>query len=314
MKPKQKWRQRSLAVGLCLLAVSVLGSETSNPYGAIVERNPFGLKPPPPPPDPNAAQETKPPPCNVRLTGITSLFGPSSKRALLEIEEQDQGKKTTRKPILTEGQRDGLVEVLAIDIVNNRVRIRNDDVETELTFEKPKPAAGPAPGVAPPHIPSPLGQPAGAPPGVAAAAPGAAGAAPLIISKNREAGNNGGVSVFGGSQYASSAGAAPVASPLANASSVPTTTYAPGFASGSASLNLANLTRPLRSPVAQSMPGPSGPVTPDNNPYANLPPISREQAALNATLHNMAHPNMPPMPGAIPQNMLNEPAAPPGQR
>ena len=90
------------------------------------------------------------------------MFGPDSKRALLEIAEVEQGKNNVRKPILCEGQRDGTVEVLSIDIVNNKVRIRNSDIETELTFEKLKtPSAAPTPGGAPPPVPSPLNHPAG---------------------------------------------------------------------------------------------------------------------------------------------------------
>ena len=75
-----------------LLGTAPLGAEVrSNPYQPIIDRNAFGLKPPPPPPD-----NTPPPPvvlpAKVILTGITSLFGPASKRALLEITEQEPGK------------------------------------------------------------------------------------------------------------------------------------------------------------------------------------------------------------------------------
>ena len=89
-------------------AVQTARAETrANPYQAIIERNPFGLKPPPPPQEVVAP----PPPVlqgKVILTGISSLFGV---RALLEITEQEPGKSpTTRKPILKEGERDGSIE------------------------------------------------------------------------------------------------------------------------------------------------------------------------------------------------------------
>src|SRR5213594_2931161 len=58
----------------------------SNPYQVIVERNPFGLKPPPPPPDPTPPAPVTPP-SKVLLTGFTSVSGPP--RALLEITEQE---------------------------------------------------------------------------------------------------------------------------------------------------------------------------------------------------------------------------------
>src|SRR2546426_130730 len=81
-----------------------------NPYQPIIERNASGLKPPPPPPDNTPPPPPPTPPPKVILTGITSMFGPSSKRALLEITEQEQGKTpNTKKPILREGERDGLV-------------------------------------------------------------------------------------------------------------------------------------------------------------------------------------------------------------
>jgi len=89
-------------------ATNVWGEAQNNPYQAIVERNPFGLKPPPPPPDPTPVAPVTPP-GKVILTGITSMFGPTH-RALLEITEQEAGKgATTRKPILREGERDGAV-------------------------------------------------------------------------------------------------------------------------------------------------------------------------------------------------------------
>jgi len=76
----------------------------------------------------------------VVLTGITSLGG--SPRALLEITEQEAGKPgATRRPGLREGERDGSVEVLSIDSERALVRIRNAGVETNISFEVPKPAA-----------------------------------------------------------------------------------------------------------------------------------------------------------------------------
>src|SRR3954462_2463736 len=96
-----------------------------NPYLSIVDRNPFGLKDPPPPPDPTPVAPVVPP-AKVILTGITSLFGPPSKRALIEITEQEPGKPASvRKPILREGEREGSVEVLSIDLEKNLVHIKN---------------------------------------------------------------------------------------------------------------------------------------------------------------------------------------------
>ena len=51
--------------------------------------------------------------------------------------------------ILAEGQRDGDIEVLSIDIAKNQVTIMNGTVVTNLTFEAPKATRAPAsiPGV-----------------------------------------------------------------------------------------------------------------------------------------------------------------------
>src|SRR5262245_61545710 len=103
-----------------------------NPYQAIVERNPFGLKPPPPPVETPPPGPVIPPP-KVILTGIVSAFGPV--RALLEITEQEPGKQAkTEKPILREGEKWGPVEVISIDYDKSTVRIRNNGAETNLLF------------------------------------------------------------------------------------------------------------------------------------------------------------------------------------
>jgi len=163
MKPLNKLVCCSAATVL-LLALPHRGwSEARpNPYLSIVDRNPFGLKPPPPPPDPTPVAPVVPP-AKVVLTGITSLFGPTSKRALLEITEQEPGKPANvRKPILREGEREGAVEVLSIDLEKNLVHIKNSGQDLELKFEDPTKLASAAPkpglmqpGLPPPSIPPP---------------------------------------------------------------------------------------------------------------------------------------------------------------
>ncbi len=208
-----------LSVGACvLLGAAPLGAEVrSNPYQPIIDRNAFGLKPPPPPPD-----NTPPPPvvlpAKVILTGITSLFGPASKRALLEITEQEPGKPpTSKKPIMQVGQREGSVEVLEIDVEKNTVKIRNGTVETNLAFEVAK-SSGPAPGV--PNFP-PLGGINPAIPSFNPPQPHSAGATPTIISPaSANPSANSGVTMFGGGSTPASAsgsmGASAIPSPLGN--------------------------------------------------------------------------------------------------
>ena len=145
----------SLAAGSPLYGVTPDDDKPpGNPFQSIVERNVFGIKPPPPPseekiPEPPPAI----PPAKVVLTGILNILGPP--RALLEVAENEPGKQpNTKKPILREGERDGAIEVLSIDIAKNIVRIRNGNLETNLTFEALKQSAMAA--VAPPPLNPPM--------------------------------------------------------------------------------------------------------------------------------------------------------------
>jgi hypothetical protein len=130
-----------LSLGISAHAVSAGDS----PYKNIVERNVFGLKPPqgptvePPPP---------PPPAKITLTGITTLLG--NKRALLSVQVPNKPLETF---MLTEGQRDGEIEVLEIDEKAGTVKVVNHGVAQTLDFKidgaKPVPVilpTGAAPG------------------------------------------------------------------------------------------------------------------------------------------------------------------------
>lgn len=215
----------------------------ANPYTTIVDRNPFGLKPPPPPPPPPEQIAPPVPLAKVTLTGLVSMFG--EPRALLEIiEEPGKGAGTAKKPILREGERLGAVEVLAIDVVKNTVRIRNSGVETNMTFEVAK--AGPAAGG--PGVPS--APKAYKPAALATPQPPAQPSAPTIISANG-ANPGGGVTLVGGSSVSSSA--------------TPSAT--------------ANVPSPLGASVSG---GPTIPARPLRTESAaqNSPPMTRDQAAL----------------------------------
>src|SRR5438445_5556396 len=103
----------ALAIGT---RAAVNETDASNPFSAIVERNVFALKDPPPPPPLEVKTNTPPP--NIRLTGITTIFGTSNKRALFMVQEIGIPGKPIGKEesyILTEGQRQGAIEVLEID-------------------------------------------------------------------------------------------------------------------------------------------------------------------------------------------------------
>ena len=166
------------------LSLATLAHARSNPYQVIVERNPFGLKPVPPPVT-ETNQTVATPPVKVVLTGVTSMFGPNSKRVFLEMTEQQPAGKPAATPIramLGEGDREGDIEVVSIDIDRSVVRIRNSGAESELTFEVAKPAPS-----------TPAGQAAASAASAAPAAP--ASSQPIIISSSE---SRGGVTMAGG--------------------------------------------------------------------------------------------------------------------
>ena len=132
-----------------------------HPYQSIVDRNPFGLKPPAPPPPP----PTNPPPpkADIFLTGYTSLLTP--KHAYFETKDP-QGKIQFYE--LAEGTGKDGIDLLQVDEKEKTVKIKRDGVEQLLTLAlngkkaptgPPPPVAGApnpgAAGVVPPPVPNP---------------------------------------------------------------------------------------------------------------------------------------------------------------
>lgn len=134
-------------------------SASDNPYQGIVDRNIFSLKPPPPP---VSTEPPKPPPPNITLTGITTILG--KKLALMKATPPPaKGEAAKEKSyMLTEGERDGDVEVMTIDEKLGVVTVNDFGTITNLTFEKNGvKLAGSSPGnTAPPPMhgtmPTPL--------------------------------------------------------------------------------------------------------------------------------------------------------------
>src|SRR5258708_17514997 len=145
-------------LAFCAAANEVPPDTLANPYQNIIDRNAFSLKPPPPPPDPEA---TKAPVLKITLTGITTILG--NKRVLMKTApppgKPGESPKTEQSYILTEGQREGDIEVIEIDDKAGSVKVNNAGTVQTLTFEKdgaklpatvPPPAVpGAAPGAAP---------------------------------------------------------------------------------------------------------------------------------------------------------------------
>ena len=154
----------SLARALCLggllgmLLTWPASGEAVGDYRVILERNPFGLKPPPAPPaapPPTHAEPAKP--TNYKLSGLTALFKPP--RAM--FVNQVPG-KNPEYVSLSEGQRQGAIEVLAdgIDIPGGTVRVKIDGEERTMSFKEDglKGPSGP-PVMTARGVPVPLGMP-----------------------------------------------------------------------------------------------------------------------------------------------------------
>ncbi len=133
-------------LGAALALVFCAGTATADDkidVKVILDRNPFALKPPPPP----VVQTNEPPkgPETVKLSGIVSIIGPP--RALLVRQEAGQQKPDYLS--LREGEKDGAVEVVRIDVDAGEVEITNGGIKKILDFKndglKPAtPAANPA--------------------------------------------------------------------------------------------------------------------------------------------------------------------------
>jgi hypothetical protein len=153
---------------LCAEGGLVWATSAENPYTGIVERNVFGLKPPSAPPvDPSSI---KPPPPKVILNGISTIFG--TKKAILKMTPPAEKGQPAKEQsfILSEGQRDGELEVIQINENAGAVLVNDYGTVTNLTFDAngpPKTASSPTPtgaqppafgGFNPPNLP---GNPSG---------------------------------------------------------------------------------------------------------------------------------------------------------
>ena len=166
-----RWTNTILAAAGVVLMSSDLqavpAAQLKENYQSIIERNPFGLKPPPPPPT-NAVPEVKEKPkLEVFLTGITSIGYPKlPKQAYFYTREQ--GKKDITMYALSEGDGKDGIQVLNIDPEGRKVRVKMDNAETLLSFETHGVPIAAAPGKTPgvPALPVPgqhPGQPAAQP-------------------------------------------------------------------------------------------------------------------------------------------------------
>lgn len=133
-----RWTKEMLtAVGLLFASSNLLAvpaTQLKENYQSIIERNPFGLKPPPAQAATNIPPPEVKPKVEVFLTGVTSIGYPKlPKQAYFYTREQ--GKKDITYYAMTEGTHKDGIQVLNIDHEKRKVRIKMDEAETVLSFE-----------------------------------------------------------------------------------------------------------------------------------------------------------------------------------
>ena len=263
------------ALLLCTVATARAIESSGAPYQEIMARNVFALTNPPPPGPP---PDIKPPPPKITLTGIITFNG--KKLALMKMVPPPKPgvKQEEQSFTLSEGQRDGDLEVLEIvlsapgDSKGGMVKVNNFGTITNLTFEnngvKLASSAPPGPpGVGPPGVP-------GAPPNLAPpSGPGTYTPGRTIPGRPMRMGATGAAAYPGGYGGAAAVGSAP-------ASTTPGT------------VAMGGLGAPAAAPKGQQNWPPETPMTP-------------ETAAIMGAAYNLKHqkaiasgdmPSLPPDP------------------
>ena len=155
------WGTKAILVLSCFAlltgSLGLTADVPSNPYQGIVDRNLFSLKP-----APKAEDNANPagPAPKITLTGFTTILG--DKRVLFKVQMPPKPPTPLKEEsfIMTEGQRDGEIEVLEIDDkagvakFNNHGTIQTLDLATDGT--KPSNVPPPAPMATPARPYSPL--------------------------------------------------------------------------------------------------------------------------------------------------------------
>jgi len=125
-----------------LSARAVTAGAQGNPYQGVVIRNVFAIKPPP-----NIKKLAEPEPPKIIPQGIMSMFS----RQQVLFKTMMPGSKPGEPPketamVLTVGQREGEIEVVAIDESSGTITFNNHGKVQTLSLEKDgaKPPTGPA--------------------------------------------------------------------------------------------------------------------------------------------------------------------------
>jgi hypothetical protein len=136
-------RSVRLLSGLLLsLSTALLVSDAAgNPYGVIAGSNVFRLRPPP-------RQDAASPPVmipTVTPVGITTML--TKKLALLKVSFPARPPEPAKEVycILSVGQREGPIEVVAIDEIVRSVKVNNSGTIMVLSLDQDSPRQAPSP-------------------------------------------------------------------------------------------------------------------------------------------------------------------------
>ena len=125
MKPLRVLRStaRAALLGWCGAVAATGGAAAdpplTNPYAAIIQRNPFGLKPPAPPTGAVADSPAAKPLPPIALTGIAALA--DRRWACFNVGAKGGPARSVR---LAVGQREGDLQLVSVNIPQERVEIR----------------------------------------------------------------------------------------------------------------------------------------------------------------------------------------------
>jgi hypothetical protein len=160
---------RFTCLSLILLA-STAGTRAvtteDNPYQAIIGRNVFSLKPPPPPSRPEDLIKKEPPP-KIKLQGVNNILGRPQVlcKVLMPAKPPERPQPKEESFVMSEGERQGEIEVLEINMQMESVKFKNHDQVQLLNMkddaDKPvvsAPPPGSPPGALPramPGVPPP---------------------------------------------------------------------------------------------------------------------------------------------------------------
>jgi len=124
---------------LCVSASAQVQTTAGNPYRLITARNVFGLRSPPPP----AAKQTPIAAPQIVLTGLSTITGRKLALLKLDFPAKPAQKQKEELCILKEGEADGPVRVLQIDMKAQSVKVDNCGTIDLLTFDKNGPKSSP---------------------------------------------------------------------------------------------------------------------------------------------------------------------------